>query len=203
MYEVNFDEIINIEKDIKNIKNPKKSNLIIKVLATNIVIIVSSCILAKFIPVGTLLEKGMFVLISSLIGTGTYMAIDIFETIMNNIKKNKAKNQLRNVTNVLSQNKIDTNIKELTNSVIINNNKKVIIETSEDEIKNINIEEVNDKYCLFLDNDSQIQGILQRKTKTKNNEAISEDNNYYVLEELDLESFYPKVTEVKKLVKKK
>lgn len=201
MYEVNFNEKTNIEEDIKAInKETRNSSYYIKVLLSLLVIVISVPLFLKLFPTATILTKGLLVIANAIVATGLFMTIDGISQLITNIKKNKAKNNLKEITKVLSQNRINTNTKELSNSVILNNSKKTTIEISEDEEYTVNSEEIKDKYYLFLDKDSNIQGILERTTKDEEN---NEDNKYYILEEQDIKPLEPKVTKVKKLVRTK
>ena len=203
MYEVNFDENTNIEKDIKTIKKERKQFSYIKVLLAILVIVISVPLYLKLVSTATILAKGLFLLVNFIVEAGLLITFDEISEYITNVKKNKARNNLKEITKVLSQNKINTNTKELENSVILNNNKKTTIEVSEDEDEIINIEEIIDKYYLFLDKDSNIQGILQREITTIDNESDDIDNKYYILEEQDIKTLEHKVTKVKKLVRTK
>lgn len=202
MFEVNFNENTNIEKNIKTIKKEGKSNSYIKLLISSIILVISMTFFLKVSLTNTLLAKGMIIIVNALIATGAYMCCEIIDNIICNIRKNKAKKNLKEISNILAQNKINTNTKELANSVILNNSKKTTIEVSEDKEYTINSEEIKDKYYLFLDKDSNIQGILERTTTVKKEENLK-DNKYYILEEPDIKTLEPKVTKVKKLVKTK
>lgn len=203
MYEVKFDENTNIEKDIKTIKKERKQFSYIKVLLAILVIVISVPLYLKLVSTATILAKGLFLLVNFIVEAGLLITFDEISEYITNVKKNKARNNLKEITKVLSQNKINTNTKELENSVILNNNKKTTIEVSEDEDEIINIEEIIDKYYLFLDKDSNIQGILQREIATIDNESDDIDNKYYILEEQDIKTLEHKVTKVKKLVRTK
>lgn len=204
MYEFKFDNQENyngIEKDIKNYNIKNNTPTIAKIA-------ISSVFGAILASVATLLNtSGINPIISISAGviTGAVLSSTIIELTtkaINTSKKNKAKSHLELIANSCEKNNIKTNSNNLSESIIIKQTNKELKETT-DEGKITSKELViNDNYYLFLDNNEELCGILERNTVTKNNEESFDNTSYYLLENNDINKLENRVVKVKKLTKK-
>lgn len=203
MFEVKFNENIDIEKNITTSKNNVKRFTYLKALKVGIISLVTLSLLGLTLSSTELSITVAMILCTSTTITAGYTMVEMFSEIINKIKDNNSRNNLKKVVDKLENNEICTNTNELVNSVIFKSEEKVVVEKKSDNVKCNCEQEVVDKYYLFLDNSSQLQGVLERNNyKTVNNQKSS-CTNYYILEESDIKEFESKVTKVKKLVRTK
>lgn len=200
MFEINLERKKSIKKDIenKNYENRKMKNH--NIIMTGILIY---CIAAFLIAHKT----GNFnLLFATPIVSGGSVIYLYLDTITSFAREAKAHNNIIKLSKELQKNNVKTSAYALSNSVIINQTSKVIKEKTDEDINYTDTEKINDTYYLFLDNDSKIQGLLERKTHTKSsNKEIPNVNEtkYYILEQNEIETLENRVSPVKKLVKVK
>ena len=124
------------------------------------------------------------------------VALESIIKLTNNTKRNKAKKNLDIIANSCRKNSLLTNSNNLSESIIIKqSNKESKVVTDEDSI-------VSDNYYLFLDNNEQLSGILERKSSNSNNDETFDETSYYILENEDIKPLENRVLQVKKLVRK-
>lgn len=198
MFEVRFNKEKNIKKDIT--ANKKKKNI------NNKHTIIMSAILLYTI-VGFLVGKyynEFWILNSFPIVCFAGLTYNWIDTIVIYIKSEKGFKNTCNLVDELEKENIYTTASNLLNSVIIEKSKKTIKELQDDDNeKTYELEKTNDTYYLFLDNNSSIQGILERNINISNTDEESEDKQYFILEQEDICKLEDRVSKVKKLVKVK
>ena len=208
MFEVNFDENIELEKNINNSKNNPKSikkygvSMLINSLVVMIATFVNLMVGYNIMPIAIILRSLSLVVAGAGIHCFVVNAIKIIKTQIAKNRKKESLKKLDNVSEKLNINSINTNSKELTNSVIIENSYTDIKEVNEDGIVTVDEKITKDKFFLFLDNDSNTCGMLEQKIETTKNDETNSELKYYILEKEDLEKIENKVVRVRKLVKK-
>jgi len=208
MFEVNFNNNVNIEKCIKDNKKSKKSmkkpieNIVIGLLWAALGFVASSLL---FVGSNTIIQ--VFKIISYLIsgmglGVSGVAFKDLVSNIISNSNKKKASNELTDVVEVLGEKNINTNVDDLTKSVVFENIVSNSNQRSEDGEVSFNKEVTNDKYYLFLNENSDICGLLERNTEKTIDDQTSYDKKFYVLENDDINKVKNKVAKTRKLIKK-
>jgi len=208
MFEVNFNENIDIEENIDNskIKIGNLKRYLVNILL-NVLLVGGTTLLFLLVGynntlTGTIL-KGVSIALGGVgIHNLTGNTYDLISNLVNKTKKKEAKVTLDNVSEVLKTNNVNTNSRELSNSVIIENSYSSTKEVNEDGISSFNEETTEDKYFLFLYKNYNTCGMLERNTKITRDDETNNDRKFYVLEQEDIDKIEHKVVKVKKLVKK-
>lgn len=136
---------------------------------------------------------------------GTVLSGAIFELttkLVNTSKKNKAKNNLDLIVEGCKKYDIETNTNNLSESIIIKQSNKEMKEVVDEGKVNSKESIVNDSYYLFLDNNEEMCGILERQTINRDNDETFDNTNYYILEDEDIKPLEKRITSVKKLIRK-
>lgn len=136
---------------------------------------------------------------------GTVLSGAIFELttkLVNTSKKNKAKNNLDLIVEGCKKYDIETNTNNLSESIIIKQSNKEMKEVVDEGKVNSKESIVNDSYYLFLDNNEEVCGILERQTINRDNDETFDNTNYYILEDEDIKPLEKRITPVKKLIRK-
>lgn len=202
MIEIKLDGATNLEEEIivssKKYKKIYRFNLS-TILSISIITIIINPSFLKYSILDKLISL-LFILGASCCINSMYNIITEFIYVS---KNTKSMNKLKKIVKCLSYNNINTNTNELSNSVIIKKEAKTIKEVTDDGKYETIEDTTEDKYYLYLDNNSNIQGILEHKNTTVENfDLTDEDVKYYILEQKELKELENKVTKVKKLVKK-
>ena len=192
---IEFNNNNNIKKDIKankSNKNIEKKHTL--VMASILLYTILGFIAGLKINLFWILESVPFV---SLIG----LAYNCIDSLIINIKSECGFKNTCNLVDNLKRNNIKTTADNLIDSVIIEQSRKTIKETQDEDKINEELEKINDTYFLFLDNNSDIQGILERNIVVLNNDKKTEDKKYFILEQNEINVLEDRVSKVKKLVK--
>ena len=199
MKEIKFDneEILDIEKDIKNSKKIEKYDIKNKVLLS-IVICLST------FTIGTIMGIN-FAALSALSLGNLLLSYGIINGICGLNYLLKAKRVNKTFSSIINNYNDDNkptydNIKE---SVIIKNHTRNIQESNYDGRLYKDVETQNDKFYLYLDSSDNMQGILETEIIHQGNDNTTRDKNYYLLEEKELNELSGSVSKVKRLVKTK
>lgn len=204
MFEFKFDNQENykgLEKDIQNYNRKDSIPYISKIG-------VSSVFGAALGTLATTLNTSSIdpaISIATGVVVGTILSGTLFEAITKLVeksKKNKAKNSLEIIADSCEKNNVKTNSDNLAKSIIIKQSSKEVKEVTDEGEVNSKESIVNDNYYLFLNNNEELCGILERETINKNNDETFNDINYYILENNDIKQLEDRVVQVKKLVRK-
>lgn len=197
MFEIKLDDNNNIKKDIHSIKSNKnserKNGIVMGILFVYTLI---SFIIANRFGIFWPLENVYIVCFAGLI----YNSID---SLISYVKGERSYKKIRKLAEHLDKTNIKTTADEISNSVIIEKSKKLDKEIQDDKVTKKEREVTKDTYILFLDNDSNIQGLLEKDTTTYTQKDKIKNRQYYILEQEDIEQLEDRVTKVKKLVKTK
>lgn len=204
MFEFKFDNQENykgIEKDIQNYNKKDNIPFISKVGVCS----VFGATLGALAT--TLNTSGINPAISIATGVvaGTILSGTLFELVtkmVNTSKRNKAKNNLEVIVNGCEKNDVKTNTDNLSESIIIKQSNKEMKEVIDEGEVNSRESIINDNYYLFLNENEELCGILERQTINKNNDETFDNTCYYILEDTDIEPLEKRVTPVKKLIRK-
>jgi len=202
MLEVNFDENKNLENDIRNSKLKKSEMNIYKILSMFFITMAVLFVLTYESYLYNILEKICIILPTTIITTGFYTVMGCFGDIANETAKKRSIESLKSIVKVLSKNKIKTNVDELSNSIIIKKTNNTKIVKNNDTVREVSKIKTVNKYYLFKDNDSKIQGLLEKKESIHTYDNFSTNLNYYILEKEDLDYLSNNEKKVKKLVKR-
>ena len=204
MFEFKFDNQENykgIEKDIQNYNKKDNIPFISKVGVCS----VFGATLGTLAT--TLNTSGINPAISIATGVvaGTILSGTLFELVtkmVNTSKRNKAKNNLEVIVNGCEKNDVKTNTDNLSESIIIKQSNKEMKEVIDEGEVNSRESIINDNYYLFLNENEELCGILERQTINKNNDETFDNTCYYILEDTDIEPLEKRITPVKKLIRK-
>lgn len=204
MFEFKFDNQENykgIEKDIQNYNKKDNIPFISKVGVCS----VFGATLGALAT--TLNTSGINPAISIATGVvvGTILSGTLFELVIkmvNTSKRNKAKNNLELIVNGCEKNDVKTNTDNLSESIIIKQSNKEMKEVIDEGKVNSSESIINDNYYLFLNENEELCGILERQTINKNNDETFDNTCYYILEDTDIEPLEKRITPVKKLIRK-
>lgn len=204
MFEFKFDNQENykgIEKDIQNYNKKDNIPFISKVGVCS----VFGATLGALAT--TLNTSGINPAISIATGVvaGTILSGTLFELVtkmVNTSKRNKAKNNLELIVNGCEKNDVKTNTDNLSESIIIKQSNKEMKEVIDEGKVNSSESIINDNYYLFLNENEELCGILERQTINKNNDETFDNTCYYILEDTDIEPLEKRITPVKKLIRK-
>lgn len=204
MFEFKFDNQENykgIEKDIQNYNKKDNIPFISKVGVCS----VFGATLGTLAT--TLNTSGINSAISIATGVvaGTVLSGTLFELVtkmVNISKRNKAKNNLELIVNGCEKNDVKTNTDNLSESIIIKQSNKEMKEVIDEGEVNSRESIINDNYYLFLNENEELCGILERQTINKNNNETFDNTCYYILEDTDIEPLEKRITPVKKLIRK-
>lgn len=204
MFEFKFDNQENykgIEKDIQNYNKKDNIPFISKVGVCS----VFGATLGALAT--TLNTSGINPAISIATGVvaGTILSGTLFELVtkmVNTSKRNKAKNNLELIVNGCEKNDVKTNTDNLSESIIIKQSNKEMKEVIDEGEVNSRESIINDNYYLFLNENEELCGILERQTINKNNDETFDNTCYYILEDTDIEPLEKRITPVKKLIRK-
>ena len=204
MFEFKFDNQENykgIEKDIQNYNKKDNIPFISKVGVCS----VFGATLGALAT--TLNTSGINPAISIATGVvaGTVLSGTLFELVtkmVNISKRNKAKNNLELIVNGCEKNDVKTNTDNLSESIIIKQSNKEMKEVIDEGEVNSRESIINDNYYLFLNENEELCGILERQTINKNNNETFDNTCYYILEDTDIEPLEKRITPVKKLIRK-
>ena len=130
------------------------------------------------------------------------LALESIIKLTNNTKRNKAKKNLDVIANSCRKNSLLTNSNNLSESIIIKQSNKESKVVTDEDITTSKESIVSDNYYLFLDNNEQLSGILERKSSNSNNDETFDETSYYILENEDIKPLENRVLQVKKLVRK-
>jgi len=210
MYEVKFNKEPNIKKDIEtNIKTRKKlifKNFLLQIaimfVGTSIGGVIASIIMTKPLSFMIIVSNSLFLSGCYLITSVLYTVVDM---IVNYCSKTKANHDLEDVVITLAENNINTNVNRLTNSIVLENSTKRTKETVNDGVKLSEEKELNETYYWFLDNNSNICGLLEQNNNHTINNDTESDTKFYLLEDEDISSLNPplSIRVTKKLVRKR
>ncbi len=160
MFEIKLDDNNNIKKDIHSIKSNKnserKNGIVMGILFVYTLI---SFIIANRFGIFWPLENVYIVCFAGLI----YNSID---SLISYVKGERSYKKIRKLAEHLDKTNIKTTADEISNSVIIEKSKKLDKEIQDDKVTKKEREVTKDTYILFLDNDSNIQGLLEKDTTT-------------------------------------
>lgn len=204
MFEFKFDNQENykgIEKDIQNYNKKDNIPFISKVGVCS----VFGATLGALAT--TLNTSGINPAISIATGVvaGTILSGTLFELVtkmVNTSKRNKAKNNLELIVNGCEKNDVKTNTDNLSESIIIKQSNKEMKEVIDEGEVNSRESIINDNYYLFLNENEELCGILERQTINKNNDETFDNTCYYILEDTDIKPLEKRITPVKKLIRK-
>lgn len=138
------------------------------------------------------------------IGIYNYFAnsYHLFSNLKKKKEKEKAKAVLEDVSEVLKENNVNTNSRELSNSAILKNSFVSLEEKNEDGIVNYYEEDVTDNYYFFLDKNNNTAGLLEKNIETITDDQTSSERKFYVLENEDISKLEHKIVKTKKLVRR-
>lgn len=197
MFEIKFNNKRNIKKDIKVNKSEKNINKKHTLIMTLILIYtIVGFFVAKKVNTFLILESVPLVCLLGI----AYNGID---SLITYIKSERGFKNTCNLVDDLEKLNIKTTANNLLNSVIIEQSKTTIKETQDEEEITEEIKRINDTYYLFLDNDYDIQGLLERDTIISTNDEKTKEKKYFVLEKEEINTLEDRVSKVKKLVKVK
>lgn len=203
MFEVNFNNDKDLEREIKNYNIKKKELNVYKILKVFFATMAVFFILTYDDTIYNMFKNFTVIFPASILVTAFYTVMEVFNDMANDFAKRKSNKSLNDVVNKLSNNKVKTNTNKLSNSVIIKKTNSTRVVTNNDNIKNVSKTKTINKYYLFLDDNSNLQGLLERKQIVRSNDNNEENLNYYILENNDLNELSNKVKKVKKLVRTK
>lgn len=129
-----------------------------------------------------------------------------FDKFIYNVKLKKSEMNLSLLLNDLEKSGINTCVRELKKSVVVNRKEINVFHFKKEEqyVKSVNI--TSDQYILFLDNSSFVKGLLKRDvTEVCDNTSEDRKRSYYILDDRETEDVFDelKQVEVKKLIRKR
>ena len=205
MYEVKFDENINLESTIVNSNKEKEKLFTLPYLMIILSTISVSLAAVSYFDLHLLYDSTQLltgILAVNGIVDGTLLLSKIIINSSTTTKKKKSKSRLSKVASVLANHNIKTNAKELSDSVLFERVSTLTKTIVDEDISTTRDDTQEDKCFAFLDRDSEIQGLLERTITTEIDEEKASETKYYVLEEPELKEVRPRVEMVKKLVRK-
>lgn len=204
MFEFKFDNQENykgIEKDIQNYNKKDNIPFISKV---GVCSVFGATLGALATTLNTSGINPAFSIATGVVA-GTILSGTLFELVtkmVNTSKRNKAKNNLELIVNGCEKNDVKTNTDNLSESIIIKQSNKEMKEVIDEGKVNSSESIINDNYYLFLNENEELCGILERQTINKNNDETFDNTCYYILEDTDIEPLEKRITPVKKLIRK-
>lgn len=209
MFEIKFDdEKINLEKSIENSKKKtfKSKFFLTKKLMYLLLTVIAIHTFTLVWPFNGSVINIIKNVSTAVGGIGIFNYFVNSYHLLRNIKtkkeKEKAKSVLDDVSKVLNKNNVNTNSRELSNSVILKNSVVSFEEKSEDGIVNYYEENVFDNYYFFLDKNNNTAGLLEKNIENISNDQTSFERKFYVLEDEDISRLEHKVVKTKKLVRR-
>lgn len=204
MFEFKFDNQENYKGIEKNIQNYNKKDNIPFISKVGVCSVFGATLGALATTLNT---SGINPAISIATGVvaGTILSGTLFELVtkmINTSKRNKAKNNLELIVNGCEKNDVKTNTDNLSESIIIKQSNKEMKEVIDEGKVNSRESIINDNYYLFLNENEELCGILERQTINKNNDETFDNTCYYILEDTDIELLEKRITPVKKLIRK-
>lgn len=202
MFEFNFDNKENYKGLEKDIKNYNKKDNIPSILKLGLSSILGSALSIYLLNMYNI--TNLFIMFGSIVSSSLVFGtiIELTNKLVNKYKKSNAKNNMNVIIDSCKKNNIITNCESVSKSVIIKQSNKKIEEVSDDGVLSLKEDNTYDNYYLFLDNNENLNGILERKTLTKNNDEVMDNTSYYILENEDISLLEDRTKLVKKLVKK-
>lgn len=192
MYDIEFENIKNLDKTIKEVNTKDANN---KTLTENIVLFAStSAVIGSVltfaytaIPPVTSIAIGLGTGFTSVICSNTYT---IIKNAVVNSKRQKAREVLNKVNDTLENNGIYTDEYSIAQGLVFKHTNKTTEEQTNEEGTKTKAEKVNENYYLFLTDTCEKTGILEKTVKTTlNNKENTETTNFYVLEDEDIKQF--------------
>lgn len=204
MFEFKFDNQENYKGIEKNIQNYNKKDNIPFISKVGVCSVFGATLGALATTLNT---SGINPAISIATGVvaGTILSGTLFELVtkmVNTSKRNKAKNNLEVIVNGCEKNDVKTNTDNLSESIIIKQSNKEMKEVIDEGEVNSRESIINDNYYLFLNENEELCGILERQTINKNNDETFDNTCYYILEDTDIDPLEKRITPVKKLIRK-
>lgn len=204
MYEVKFDENINLENIIDGSKKKKGKiftlSYLISVLSlmTLSLTTISAFDLHLYYTTKELLFGVLA--INAAIDGGLILGKVVINSFITSRNKH-CKTVLSKLVATLGNNNVKTSVRELSDSVLFER-VNTITETTIDEDLSITSDTTKEDKCFaFLDKNSEIQGLLERTITSEVDDELMTERQYFVLEEPELMEVVPRVEMVKNWLK--
>lgn len=196
-----FKTKINDIKSCIRVLQKKKTNEVINnlILVFSTLYLILMYVIAKEVNNLSLLDTAVIVPIVSIIYTS-------ISSCVYNIRFIRSQSNLSLLLSELDKRNINTCIKNLKDSIIITDRKIDVFNLRKDNrrVKSIGIS--HEDTILFLDNSSNIKGILKKDTlEILDSDILDEIRDYYILDDREVEDVVDNVEKrkIKKLVRKK
>lgn len=205
MYEVNFEENLNLESTIDNSNKEKEKLFTFPYLMLILGTISVSLSAIGYFDLHLIYDSTQLLIgtlaINGIIDGGILLSKVIINSSISS-KKKKSKTKLSKVVSTLGNHNIKTNIRELSNSVLLERVNMLTETTIDEDLTTTRDNTQEDKCFVFLDSSSEIQSLLERTITIEQDKDKTSETKYYVLEEPELREVVPRVEMVKKLVRK-
>ena len=204
MYEVNFEENLNLETTIDDSKQEKGKIFTLPYLMVILSAICASLAAISYFDLHLIYDSTQLLIGTLAINGIVDGALLLSKIIINSsisAKKKKSKARLSKVASVLSNHNIKTKAKELSESVLFERVSMLTETTIDEDLTTTKDDTQEDKCFVFLDQDSEVQGLLERTITIEQDKEKTIETKYYVLEEPELKEVRPRVEMTKKLVK--